>query len=198
MKSASQPLATVLVVDDDCDLADAYAKQLEGRYDIRVANSGEAALEKLDDDVDVVLLDRRLPDHSGEDVLATIRSSRYDTRVALVTGVEPDFDIIEMDCDDYLVKPIGEKELIETIERLLTIGEFDHGLRELFSWVSTVATLESQKDPAELEQSDEYAALRNRIDRLESHMEDLRSSLPPHHLFGVALDHTPQDARGRP
>lgn len=198
MTPDSTATPTVLLVDDDRDLVDAYASQLDGRYTIRVAYTGEEALDRLDPTVDVVLLDRRLPDHSGEEILAEIREDGYDCRVALVTGVEPDFDIIEMACDDYLTKPVSERALIETTERLLTVGEFDHGLQKLFSWVSTAAALESQKPPAELERSEEYAELRERIDEMESKMEDLRSSLPPDHLFGVALDHSPPDVKGRP
>lgn len=198
MTPDSTATPTVLLVDDDRDLVDAYASQLDGRYTIRVAYTGEEALDRLDPTVDVVLLDRRLPDHSGEEILAEIREDGYDCRVALVTGVEPDFDIIEMACDDYLTKPVSERTLIETTERLLTVGEFDHGLQKLFSWVSTAAALESQKPPAELERSEEYAELRERIDEMESKMEDLRSSLPPDHLFGVALDHSPPDVKGRP
>ena len=198
MTPDSTATATVLLVDDDRDLVDAYASQLDGRYIIRVAYTGEEALDRLDPTVDVVLLDRRLPDHSGEEILAEIRDAGYDCRVALVTGVEPDFDIIEMACDDYLTKPISETELIETTERLLTVGEFDHGLQKLFSWVSTAAALECQKPQAELERSEEYAELRKRIDEMESKMEDLRSSLPPDHLFGVALDHSPPDVKSRP
>lgn len=189
--------ATVLLVDDDRELVDAYVSQLDSRYTVRVAYSGREALETLDSSVDVVLLDRRLPDRSGEEILDTIRDAGYDCRVALVTGVEPDFDIIEMACDDYLVKPVDETDLIQSIERLLTVGAFDDGLRQLFSSVSTAAALECQKEPSELNESAEYAALRDRIDELESRMENLRSSLPPDHAFGVALDHSPPDAKSR-
>lgn len=198
MKPDVAATATVLLVDDDRELVDAYASQLDSRYTVRVAYSGEEALDRLDASIDVVLLDRRLPDRSGDGILQDIRDAGYDCRVALVTGVEPDFDIIEMACDDYLVKPVDETDLVGSIERLLTVGAFDDGLRELFSSVSTAAALECQKPPSELEESAEYAALRERIDRLESRMEDLRSSLPPDHAFGVALDHCPPDATGHP
>lgn len=54
--------ATVLVVDDEKDLADVYAEHLKERYTVRTEYSGNEALEAMSPDVDVVLLDRRMPD----------------------------------------------------------------------------------------------------------------------------------------
>ncbi len=86
----SDDLPLVLVVEDEPDLADLYATWLRGEYRVRVAYGGREALEKLDDEVEVVLLDRRMPDLSGDEALKEIRERGFDCRVAMVTAVEPD------------------------------------------------------------------------------------------------------------
>lgn len=99
----SEPLTgTVLIVEDEQPLADLYAAWLTETYSIRTAYDGEQALDQLDEQVAVVLLDRRMPQLSGDDVLERIRERNYDCHVAMVSGVHPDFDIIEMGFDDYL------------------------------------------------------------------------------------------------
>jgi CheY-like chemotaxis protein len=65
--------ATVLVVDDEQRAADTYANVLASEYDTRTAYGGEEALELVETaDFDVVLLDRRMPELTGDDILAAI------------------------------------------------------------------------------------------------------------------------------
>ena len=90
----------ILVVDDEVAVAQTYASQLRDQHDVEVAYSGEEALSTLDDSTDIVLLDRELPELSGSAVLTAIREKDIEARVAMVTGEEPDFDIIEMPFDD--------------------------------------------------------------------------------------------------
>lgn len=113
---------TVLIVDDEPALVDGRAAQLADQYDTRTAYDGEAALEVLDGedgDVDVVFLDRRMPGRPGEAVLEAIRERGYGCRVVMLTGVEPDADVVEMGFDEYLVKPVEADDLRAVVERLL-------------------------------------------------------------------------------
>ncbi|MFB6084604.1 MAG: response regulator [Halorientalis sp.] len=165
-------LPTVLVVDDEPDVADAYAAQLEQEYEVRTAYSGEEALEKLGSDIDIVLLDRRMPDVSGDDVLEEIREAGYDCRVAMVTAVDPDFDIIEMPFDDYVIKPVSRSDLFDTIDRLLICAEYEEQLQEYYSLSTKYATLLANKSNAELESSDEFRDLREERDRVREELED--------------------------
>jgi DNA-binding response OmpR family regulator len=163
----SDERATVVVVEDEPDLADLYAAWLEDEYDVHPAYGGEDALDLIDglDDVDVVLLDRRMPDISGDEVLTALRDGGVDARVAMVTAVEPDFDIVAMGFDDYLVKPVSRESLEATVSKLLLRDEYASGVRELFSLASKKALLESEKSAAELDASEEYRELSDRIDR---------------------------------
>jgi len=79
-------------------------------HEVRTAYSGEEALEKVDEDVDIVLLDRLLPDLPdlpGDEVLERVRERGLDCRVVMVTAVDPDFDIVELPVDEYIHKPVG-------------------------------------------------------------------------------------------
>jgi DNA-binding response OmpR family regulator len=167
--SDSEP-ATVLVVDDEPDVADAYAAQLADEFIVSTAYSGQEALDTLDDSVDVVLLDRRMPGISGDEVLEHIRDRGLDCRVAMVTAVDPDFDIIEMPFDDYVIKPVSRDELFDTIDRLLTSAEYESKLREYYALTAKHAALMSNKPESELVDSDQFK-------HLEEKMNDLRAQL---------------------
>ena len=169
--SGTEP-ATVLVVDDERDVADAYAAQLDGEYVVMTAYGGQEALDRLDASVDVVLLDRRMPGLSGDEVLDAIRDRGLDVRVAMVTAVDPDFDIIEMPFDDYIIKPVSRADLFETIERLLTCSTYEAKLREYYSLTAKHATLQSNKPQAELEGSETFETLETRIDELERDLDE--------------------------
>ena len=162
--------ATVLVVDDEPDVADAYAAQLEDEYIVSTAYSGQDALEELDDSIEVVLLDRRMPGISGDEVLETIRDRGLECRVAMVTAVDPDFDIIEMPFDDYVIKPVSRDDLFSTIERLLTTSEYESKLRNYYALTAKHATLMANKPESELAESEEFS-------ELEGRMADIRDEL---------------------
>lgn len=162
--------ATVLVVDDEESLLDLYVTFLETEYDVRAATSGEEALQKIDDAVDVVLLDRRMPDMTGDEVLTEIRDRSLTTQVAMLTGVDPDVDIVDMPFDDYKTKPVGRSDLIALIETLLKRATFDEHSQELFS-------LASKKAALELENKDHTEEYKQLTDRLQKVREDVDATL---------------------
>jgi DNA-binding response OmpR family regulator len=189
--SGDPPL--VLVVEDERDLADLYATWLRDEYRVRVAYGGREAIEKLDDAVDVALLDRRMPDLSGDETLAAIREEGIECRVAMVTAVEPDFDIVAMGFDDYVVKPVSREGLAETVESLLLRSTYDDGMQELFALASKKALLESEKDPATLESNREYQELSERVSELRADLDETLASFDDDH--GIeAMYHDLDDA----
>jgi len=165
--------AAVLVVDDEENVAEVFALWLEDDYDVRVALGGEEALEELDERVDAVLLDRRMPGLSGDDVLAEMRERGLRIPVAMVTAVDPDFDILEMAFDDYLTKPVSKEELHTTIERLLTLSDYDVRAQQHFALAKKLATIESEKSEGELQDSDEYRTMREQLRDLQDEMDEL-------------------------
>jgi two-component system response regulator AdeR len=163
---------TILIVDDESAVTDVYAAHLQDEYDVRTAYNGSEAVETLDEDVDAVLLDRRMPGMSGDEVLEHIRDEGYDCRVAMVTAVDPDFDILDMGFDDYVVKPVSRDDLYDTVDRLLTYTSYDDTFQEYFSLVSKRAALQTSKSQSALETNEEYQALTEQIDELEAELDD--------------------------
>jgi response regulator RpfG family c-di-GMP phosphodiesterase len=131
----------------------------------------------MDEGVDVVLLDRHMPGLSGDEVLDRIRQAEYDCRVAMVTAVDPDFDIVEMPFDHYVSKPVDAEELRSVVDRLLGVDEFDRRLNELYAVTQKVATLEAEKSEGQLRDSDRYADLLDEQERLQGAVDEAMASL---------------------
>ncbi|MFB6207364.1 MAG: response regulator transcription factor, partial [Haloglomus sp.] len=170
--------ATVLIADDEPAIVDGQASRLETKYRVRRAYGGREALDELDDTVDVALLDRRMPDRSGDEILDRIRELGYSCRVAMLTGVEPSFDIAEMGFDDYIRKPVDEAELFEVVENLLARRTYDAGLREFYSVARRIALLETEYDREELVESEAYQRLSDRRAELRDHLDEALDDLP--------------------
>ncbi|WP_436931077.1 response regulator transcription factor [Halosimplex halobium] len=176
MSPSADGRPTVLVVDDEREVADVLALKVRDRYETRVAYGGREALASMDEDVDAVLLDRRMPEVHGDEVLAEIRERGYDCVVVMTTAVDPDLNILEMDFDDYLAKPIETETLLTTLDQQLDSRQSgDPKLEEFFSVVSKLEVLESELTPAELADSDEYERRKREAERLG---RQLRESHP--------------------
>lgn len=174
--SDSHAGGTVLIVDDDAELVDITRQYLEDTYDVRTATSGEEALEKMDESVDVVLLDRRMPGMTGDEVLRAIRLSEYDVLVVMLTGVEPDFDIVDMGFDEYLVKPVDGATIRATVEEMLTRAEFyDEELRERLRLASKRAVLQTEKSVRERQRSEKFQELQEDLKRIHQRVDDALS-----------------------
>jgi DNA-binding response OmpR family regulator len=162
----------VLVVEDEPDVAETYQLWLAGDYDVRLAETGAEALDVIDEDVDVVLLDRMMPGMSGDEVLAEIRGRGLDVHVAMVTAVDPDFDIVEMGFDDYLTKPPTRETLHETVEELLERDHHAEAVQEYHALLAKRAALEGQKSDEELADSEAYAELEAQIEAVEADLDE--------------------------
>jgi len=175
---------SVLAVDDDRDLADTYALWLDDEFDVETTYGGDEALERIDDDVDVVLLDRRMPGMSGGDVLDAIRERDLGCRVAMLTAVEPSDDIVDMPFDAYVTKPVTKDDLVDVVEDLYTRLELDDTLQEYYSVTSKIAALEADLSPEAQTTSDALSVLRDRAADLEAVATDEMDELDdPEHAF---------------
>ena len=159
--------ATVLLVDDESNLVDLYDRFLSPAYEVHTATSGDEALETIDESFDVALLDRRMPDMSGDEVLEEIRARDLDVRVAMLTAVEPEVDIVDMAFDDYKVKPVDRDDLYGVVELLLKRGAYDEQSREYFSLASKKAALET----ADNDDTEEYDDLVEEMDALREEID---------------------------
>ena len=164
--------ATVLVVDDKHGLADLYAAWLDKSYTTRTAYGGEEALDTIDEAVDIVLLDRRMPGLSGDKVLERIRERGYDCRVAMVTAVDPDFGVLELSFDEYLVKPLSKEDIHEVVDQMFARSTLDEQRQQLCALISKKAALEAAKSQRELDTNDEFATLETEIDDLKTAVDE--------------------------
>ena len=188
---------TVLIVDDEHAITDLHARWLEDSYDVRKAYNGAEALDKIDDSVDIVLLDRRMPDYSGQEVLDKIRDQAFDCRVAMVTAVEPDFDILELGFDDYICKPVSDPEQLRSIvSSLENRSTYDSQVQELLSLSSKRAALEERKEADELSKNEDYVALETQLSSLRNELsstvmdlddDDLRAEFHDRNSSGSKL-----------
>lgn len=162
-----------MVVDDEQPVADAYASQLEKRYRTDVAYTGEDALEQLSESTDVVLLDRRMPGLSGDEVLRKIRESGYNCRIVMVSAVDPELDIVQMPFDEYLCKPVTKEDLLGAVDRQLFISDYDERIPEFVELKSKIGVLEEKQNPPEFEDTEEFEEMQERVTELEEDIKDV-------------------------
>jgi DNA-binding response OmpR family regulator len=167
---------TVLLVDDEPGLVGLYEVWLSDACEVLTATGGEEALDIVDESVDIVFLDRRMPRLSGDEVLATLRERGLEMQVAMLTAVEPDEDIVDMPFDDYLIKPVEEEDVKAVIDILLQRQTYDEQSQRLFSLASKKAALEASSN-VDHEDSDQYAALTERIEALRADLDETVADL---------------------
>lgn len=113
----------IMIVDDEPNVRSSLRIFLEDKYNIIEAESGRDALRLLEKiKVDLILLDVRMEDMNGIDVLSQIRKDDTDIAVIMVT-VEQDIkkvvEVIKLGVYDYITKPFDESELLISIDRAL-------------------------------------------------------------------------------
>lgn len=192
MATSSADDATVLIVDDERDVADLYAFRLEEEYTVRTAYGGQEALDAFDEEVDVILLDRRMPGITGDEVLQRVREHDHDCRVVMVTAIDPDVDIVDMEFDDYLCKPIGKETLFDAVEHQLTAQQYGDTVQALFRATSKMGVLEAEKPDEELVDSEEYQELTARVEELRAEQNELMEELDDFEAAFNSIDRAPK------
>jgi DNA-binding NtrC family response regulator len=124
LAESARPLRpTVLVVDDDAGLRESFHLILEDEYDVIDVADGRQALEVVRaSQIDVVLLDIRLPEMDGIEVLERIKQIDEQVEIILVTAVKTvrtAVGAMKLGAFDYVTKPFDEEELLATIHRAL-------------------------------------------------------------------------------
>ena len=156
-----------LVVDDEQEVADAYALRLRGYCDVETAYTGETALSIIDESTfDIVLLDRHMPGMSGDDVLEELVERGYYGRVVMVTAVDPGFEVLDMPFDDYLCKPVERKDVRAVVDQQRKLLAYET-LGEYFSAEAKRAVLAAEMNLEKRDNHDGYAEMADRAERLE-------------------------------
>jgi len=114
----------ILILEDEKLLRMTLRKRLEDEgYRVFEAESGQAALDLIaEDEPDLLLLDYRLPDMTGIDVLRQVREMHLDTSAILLTAfssITSAVEAMKLGAHDYLNKPVEFDELLATIAKAL-------------------------------------------------------------------------------
>lgn len=115
---------TILVVDDDKSILRTFTCILQKNgYKIDTAETGKEAREKaLKKHYDLALVDIRLPDMEGTDLLAKMKEQMKSTIKIMITGfpsLESGVKALDEGADAYLVKPVKPEELLMLIKEKL-------------------------------------------------------------------------------
>ena len=126
----------ILVVDDDLVFLDLVSTLLRGEgYEVDTAKSGREGLEKsIEKFYSLVLIDIKLPDFEGLELLTRIGDTDPKIRKVIITGyptLENAKNALNLGADAYLVKPIKAEELLETVRKQLL--ERDREFEERYS-----------------------------------------------------------------
>jgi DNA-binding response OmpR family regulator len=124
MSSITEDKKRILVVDDDLNILKVFKRILEKEgYVVETADTGKEALKKIKKEkFDVWLIDVKLPDMEGTDLLKVSDSEAIKIVVTGFSSDEVGRRAADYGADDFLVKPVRPEELIATVrERLCTV-----------------------------------------------------------------------------
>jgi CheY-like chemotaxis protein len=114
---------TILLAEDNDDLASLYQHYLMDAYQVRLAQTGKKAIRKATPAVDLIILDYKLPDMLGTDVYDQLRANGSTTPVILISGSDPELLPERADPAAWLTKPFYKEKLQQTVQEVLTPTE---------------------------------------------------------------------------
>jgi DNA-binding NtrC family response regulator len=110
----------VLIVDDEAILRESLGDYLKDTYQVVTAGTGEEALGLIEkQDVDIVVIDVRLPGKTGLQVLREVKESKPYIKSIVITGypsAESAVEAMKLGAIDYLAKPVAP-DILETLIR---------------------------------------------------------------------------------
>lgn len=114
----------ILVVDDELGPRESLRMILQGEYDVVTAENGLKALEQIqDEEFDLIILDIRMPDINGIDLLVEVKQKAPNTEVVMITAyasVDTATNALRHGALDYLIKPFQASAVKEAVERGLS------------------------------------------------------------------------------
>jgi CheY-like chemotaxis protein len=125
MEGKSQK-ARILVVDDDPNNIEILREILKSQYTVLSATSGQnaVALAAANPPPDLILLDIKMPNMDGFDVLKTLKTSQRTRKIKIVfvtakRAIDDKMTAYEKGIEDYITKPIDAQFVLQIVERLM-------------------------------------------------------------------------------
>ena len=110
---------TVLICEDDYGVREAYKLILNERYNLKLVNNGREAVKVLKRKaMPVMILDLKMPEMDGIEVLRQVKQAAPATQVIISTGyksVEVAEEAARLGCDDYLIKPFHPNDVLYAV-----------------------------------------------------------------------------------
>ena len=127
---------SILIIDDEPHLPHQLARYLRKHsYEVSTVADGEAGLRELQrNNIDLVLLDLRLPKMSGLEVLQRIREQEQELPVVMLTAygdVQTAVNAMKLGASDYLQKGFDLDELLLVVQKALETNAMYRELRQL-------------------------------------------------------------------
>ena len=119
---------SILVVDDDPNICEVLATNLKAKgYVVKCAGTGEKAIKmSRDEQFNLALIDIRLPDMQGTELLTQLRGTVPKMMKIIITGyssIENAVDALNKGADAYVIKPLDMEKVLKTIEEKLKMQE---------------------------------------------------------------------------
>ena len=114
----------VLLIDDEPDVIELCQRALEQEgFEVKGALNGEEGLRLFSEgDFDLILLDVKLPDRDGLDVLSTVQEMDPEMAVIIISGygtMEMAIRALKLGAQDFLLKPFTPKQLVTSMQKVL-------------------------------------------------------------------------------
>lgn len=119
----SRGLPRVLIVDDDPRQVELLSSWLSAEYDVVTATDGNAAREALDESIDVAILDRHLPDTTGEKIVENARQAGISPPTGFLSSADVSVSATELPADLLLSKPTTRDRVLEAVNTLYRMNE---------------------------------------------------------------------------
>jgi len=137
MNTSTYPYLPVLMVDDELQALNSFETVLRSARNnncIRCQDSREVTPLLSKQEIEVILLDLRMPYLSGEELLSMITSEYPEVPVIIITGandVETAVKCMKSGASDYMVKPVEKSRLIGGVRRAIELRELQREIRSL-------------------------------------------------------------------
>lgn len=126
----------VLIIEDESLIRWSLRQKFEERaYEVHEAENGELAVEAFHTgEFDLIMLDYKLPDTTGLDILRKLRELKREDVVVMITAysnIEDAVEAIKLGAHDYVAKPFQMDQLLVTVDKALETTQLRRQLREL-------------------------------------------------------------------
>jgi two-component system response regulator QseB len=132
------PLPALLIVEDDARLGPLMAEILGDSYDVTLVQDGLAGLDAvLSNGFEAVVLDRRLPEMDGLELLRRVRAAGRRVPILLLSAygtLQDRVEGLDSGANDYLVKPFETEELLARLRALRRASAIEETVLDIGGW----------------------------------------------------------------